>query len=25
VMLERALTDVQINVTFPPRFFEKGQ
>jgi hypothetical protein len=24
-MLERALTDVQINVTFPPRFFEKGQ
>ena len=25
VMLERTLTDVQINVTFPPRFFEKGQ
>ena len=25
VMLERALTDVQINVTFPARFFEKGQ
>lgn len=25
VMLERTLTDVQLNVTFPPRFFEKLQ
>jgi hypothetical protein len=25
VMLERTLTDVQINVTFPPRFFQKVQ
>jgi hypothetical protein len=25
VMLERTLNDVQINVTFPPRFFEKAQ
>jgi hypothetical protein len=25
VMMERTITDVQINVTFAPRFFEKGQ
>jgi hypothetical protein len=25
VMLERTISDVQINVTFPARFFEKGQ
>jgi hypothetical protein len=25
LMLERTITDVQINVVFPPRFFEKGQ
>jgi hypothetical protein len=25
VMLERTLTDVQINVTFPPTFFQKVQ
>jgi len=25
VMLERTLTDVQVNVTFPPTFFQKVQ